>query len=281
MRAVAARPSAAAMDVTSAEAMDWAESHYPDFFPAVGRSAGYAAPYAYRYYAGTGNYLAASVDAEEITLYVDGSLTGGQALPLGRLADYACTVKVPDCPYIAAWGDSLTAGVAAHIQDEFPDRAIYNGGIAGQTSVQIATRQISDRVHQNWVNTLWLGHNNVTEPARIKADLAACIAAMSPGNDRFIVLSLLNRPQPDQWKGTPIWQGVLQLNADLAAAYPQHYLDVRSYLVNQYDPAQPQDVIDFQNDVVPASLHDGEHLNAAGYALVARKVREFVDAKGW
>jgi hypothetical protein len=177
---MSARPSAAVTNLTSGEAMNWAESHYPNLFPAASRTAGDTALYAYRYYADTDNFLAASVGAEEVDFYIAGRLTGGPPLSLGRLAEYACTVKVPSCPYIAAWGDSLTDGVATHIQDEFPDRVIYNGGIAGQTSVQIATRQISDQVHHNWVNTLWLGHNNVTEPAQIKADLAACIAAMSP-----------------------------------------------------------------------------------------------------
>ena len=41
-------------------------------------------------------------------------------------------------------------------------------------------------------------------------------------------------------------------------------------------------VIDFQNDVMPSSLrHDEGHLNNDGSVLVARRIQEFINAKGW
>jgi lysophospholipase L1-like esterase len=41
-------------------------------------------------------------------------------------------------------------------------------------------------------------------------------------------------------------------------------------------------VADAQNDVIPSSLRFDEiHLNNDGSVLVAAKVKEFLDAKGW
>ena len=46
----------------------------------------------------------------------------------------------------------------------------------------------------------------------------------------------------------------MELNSALAATYPNNYFDIRSYLVSQYDPTNPLDVLDHENDVWPASL---------------------------
>ena len=57
---------------------------------------------------------------------------------------------------------------------------------------------------------------------------------------------------------------------------------MRDFLVNQYDRSNAQDVQDFQNDVVPSSLRFDEiHLNNQGSVLVATRIRDFIDAKGW
>ena len=184
---------------------------------------------------------------------------------------------------IAAWGDSLTPPFAANLQLFSPDRVVFDGGVAGQTSTQIAARQTSDTAgHGSWINVFWYGQNNEDQPERIKADIAASIAALAPGNSRFIVLSVINEAIPAEIKGAPGYATIVQLNSDLAALYPQNYLDVRRELVNHYDPNNPRDVADYQNDVVPSSLRFDEiHLNNDGSVLVATQVRQFIDAKGW
>lgn len=184
---------------------------------------------------------------------------------------------------IAVWGDSLTPPFAANLQLFSPDRVVFDGGVAGQTSTEIAARQIADTAgHRSWINVFWYGQNNEDQPERIKADIAASIAALAPGNSRFIVLSVINEAIPAELKGAPAYATIIQLNSDLAALYPQNYLDVRRELVNHYDPSNPRDVADYQNDVVPSSLRFDEiHLNNDGSVLVATKVRQFIDAKGW
>lgn len=103
---------------------------------------------------------------------------------------------------------------------------------------------------------------------------------LAEGNDRFLVLSVLNARA--EVRGTLSYHKVLELNAALAGAFAGHFLDVRSYLVSKADPAVPQDLIDQANDIIPSSLRsDALHLNTAGSALVAAQIKEFFDALGW
>jgi lysophospholipase L1-like esterase len=183
---------------------------------------------------------------------------------------------------IAVWGDSLTPGFAENLGAEFPGRTVYDGGVGGETSTQIAARVLADRSRNAWINIFWVGSNNVDQPSQIKADIAACIATLVPGNDRFMVLPVFNDAIPSEWRGTPLYATILQLNAELAALYPQHYTDVRAYLVSQFEPWDSQDVADVQNDLVPSSMRiDDIHLNYKGQELAVQKVRDFINAKGW
>jgi lysophospholipase L1-like esterase len=94
------------------------------------------------------------------------------------------------------------------------------------------------------------------------------------------VLSVLNGAYEPT--GTYGHEVIVQLNSDLAALYPANYLDIRSLLVMAYDPTQPQDVIDYSDDVPPQSLRwDVIHLNAAGYTLVAKQVEASLTASGY
>lgn len=182
---------------------------------------------------------------------------------------------------IAAWGDSLTPPFAANLQLLNPERLVYNGGVAGQSSTDISARQRAGG-RESWVNIFWMGTNNPTQPAQIKADIAASVASLAPGNDRFLVLAVLNKDRPEELRGGEVYNTIVQLNRELAAIYAGNYLDIRAYLVGQSNPALPQDVADAQNDVIPSSLRFDEiHLNNDGSVLVAKKVKEFLDAKGW
>lgn len=183
---------------------------------------------------------------------------------------------------IACWGDSLTEFFALNLQLLEPNRQVFDGGLLGQTSTVIANTQTADTTMTNWISVFWYGHNNDDDPATIKADIARSIAHLAPGNNRFIVMSLVNKAQPDEERGTPEYATIMQLNADLAALYPDNYLDIRAWLVSHYDPNNPQDVIDFSNDVPPSSLrYDEIHLQNQGSVLVAERVKQFIDAKGW
>jgi lysophospholipase L1-like esterase len=71
------------------------------------------------------------------------------------------------------------------------------------------------------------------------------------------------------------------LNASLAATYGDRYLDAHAALVAA-TPRTAQDVTDIANGVAPASLRwDALHPTQQGQRLVALKVKERLDAKGW
>lgn len=179
------------------------------------------------------------------------------------------------------WGDSLTPPAAANLQYLCPDRTIYDGGVSGETSTQIAARQLADPTRRDWINVLWYGANNPSDPAQIKADVAASIASLGAGA-RFLVLSVVNEALPESIRGGPVYASVIQVNADLANLYPSNYFDMRSFLVAQFDPNNWQDVIDHQNDVVPSSLRVDEiHFNNNGSLLVASKLKALIEARGW
>lgn len=182
---------------------------------------------------------------------------------------------------VAMWGDSLTPTVAANLQYLCPDRTIYDGGLNGETSTQIAARQLADTSRRDWINILWYGANNPTDPAQIKADLAASVASL-PAAGRFLVLSVVNEALPESIRGGPVYASIVQVNADLANLYPSNYFDMRGFLVASYDPNNWQDVIDHQNDVVPASLRVDEiHFDNNGSLLVAGKLKALIESRGW
>jgi lysophospholipase L1-like esterase len=184
---------------------------------------------------------------------------------------------------IAVWGDSLTPPVAANLQMLEPGRTVFSGGVDGDTSTQIAARELNDPSRKTWVSVLWYGANNPDDPARIKADIAASVAGLAAaGNNRFLVLSVVNEATPQSSLGSAIYSDVVSLNQELAALYPANFFDIRAYLMAHYDPNRPQDVADVQNGDVPSSLRIDEiHLDNDGSLLVAAKIKELIDARGW
>jgi hypothetical protein len=281
------KPSAAAASspLTPDQLMDWAESRYPETFPTAGKTAGYLAPYTYRHYPGTDNYLGVSVGAADVAIYLYGPVAGWQITRVAALADYTCTVLPQNCqaqsPNIAFYGDSEVPFVALNLGVLMPDRVVFQGGAVAETSTQVAARVIADTDRHGWINVLWMGNFNSDDPPTIKRDIAASVAALAP-NTRFVVLGVMTEAVPQDYKGAAKWQSIVQLNSELAVTYPQNYIDIRSYLVSLYNPNNPQDVQDFQHDVVPSSLRsDAGHLNNDGSVAVASKVKQFILAKGW
>jgi lysophospholipase L1-like esterase len=179
---------------------------------------------------------------------------------------------------IACWGDSITALYAPHLQAMFPNRQVYNGGVVGQTSAQINARVQADTSHRDWIGIFWYGHNDGTKD-QVAANLAASIATLAPGTP-FIVVAMLN--WSTDLPGSANYDSVVQVDAQLARAYPDNFVDMREWLVSRYNPALAQDVADHANDETPSSLRfDTIHPNDAGCDVIAAKLRDFISAKGW
>ncbi|HEY8047619.1 MAG TPA: hypothetical protein VIE63_00490, partial [Ramlibacter sp.] len=62
---------------------------------------------------------------------------------------------------IAVWGDSITPPIAANLGFDMQDRTVFDGSGIGETSTQVAAREMADGARHNWVQVFWCGHNNV------------------------------------------------------------------------------------------------------------------------
>ncbi|GAB3335328.1 hypothetical protein GCM10027299_44220 [Larkinella ripae] len=180
--------------------------------------------------------------------------------------------------FIVGWGDSLTEGVGGtpylNELEKLTGYKTFNGGIAGQTSTQIAKRMLADKEKHSYNTIIWVGRNNYLEPDNIKADIAAMVAAL--GHSRYLILSIINGHMgPKEQVFGDGHKAITQLNGELYKLYGDHYINVHAYLLSQYNPNSMADIIDHTDDVIPASLRADElHLNSAGYAKVAERINQ-------
>lgn len=177
--------------------------------------------------------------------------------------------------YLACWGDSLTAGAGGTpyptvLLSLSPALTVYNGGVGGYTSVQILSNEFLVNLDKlAWNHVLWSGRNDlyVVGTNVTIANIDATVSSI-PKRKGYLVLSVLNAS--GEGTGTATHSNVLAINGYLEATYGVRYLDVRAHLIALYNPSDPQDVIDKNNDVPPTSLRsDAIHLNTAGYSAVA------------
>jgi lysophospholipase L1-like esterase len=184
-----------------------------------------------------------------------------------------------DLTMIAAWGDSLTYGAGG---TSYPSQLanllgvpVYNGGVNGYTSSQIAAAMLAATSTYSDPTIIWAGRNDITgslstdEPI-IQANIASMVAALqTAGNTHYLIMSILN--SSTEPSGSLNYSEIIQINADLSATYGSHYWDVRSFLVSQYNPSLPQDVVDYGNDVPPSSLRaEPLHPGNAGNLKIAQ-----------
>lgn len=211
-----------------------------------------------------------------------GSADGADAAPSAQAA--GSNVAGPS--KVALWGDSMVPGVARALQLLDPVREVFDGGVPGDTSMQVLARQSADTAHRDWINVFWFGHNNVridetTAAAQVKADIATAVGLLASGNHRFIVLSVVNNAFTAV-RGSSQYGVVTQLNADLAAAYPANSFDMRAFMVAQSNPNDWQGSTDLANDVPATPLRaDDIHLNGYGADVVAARLKALLDQRGW
>lgn len=121
-------------------------------------------------------------------------------------------------------------------------------------------RFIPQNPYQSYVPIFWEGRDNLFPttagpygPAQIESDIAGQVATVPRGSN-FLVLSVLNENYAGERKGGAKYPTLIGLNDALSATYGTHYLDVRTPLVQAYDPASPVDVTDHHYDMIPTSL---------------------------
>ncbi len=119
---------------------------------------------------------------------------------------------------------------------------------------------IPDQPFSSDIPIFWEGRNNILHTTsgpwgaqQVLADIAAQVATVPQGKS-YLVLSILNENDAAERSGGFFYDNVIELNNSLSNIYGSHYLDIRSILVNAYDPTQPLDVIDHSYDMWPTSL---------------------------
>ncbi|MDB5254760.1 MAG: hypothetical protein JWL92_136 [Candidatus Nomurabacteria bacterium] len=190
---------------------------------------------------------------------------------------YATNSDVISNTHIATWGDSLTWGQGGA---SYPSQlgnltgySIYNGGISGNTSTQIAASMTAATDKYSYTTIIWAGRNDITitgpsAVATIESNIATMVAAL--GHTRYIIIGVTNTSA--ETTGNANLTAISTLNSDLATAYGARFIDIRTYLLTQ-GTGIGQDATDVSNGVIPVSLRsDGTHLNTSGYALVAAKI---------
>jgi lysophospholipase L1-like esterase len=181
---------------------------------------------------------------------------------------------------IVCYGDSLTQGSGASpASNGYPQQlsalcgvGVTNKGIAGYTSTQIRAVYFANTdTTAEMTHVLWIGRNDGGEQSTIIPNVAAIASRIKHG--RYIVLSIINRSDGTENKGSSAYNAIIAANAALQAAYGDRYLDVRSLLVGGVNAS-----VDAPD---PATSADGLHLTSAGYAIVANAVNAKLKALGY
>ncbi len=176
-------------------------------------------------------FLGALTDAQEVTL-------------ANALMAYHQTMMRP----IFCWGDSLTADQqAGGTLRTIPwtatiganlGRLVWNGGVQGRRPIKSGARMVSEKFGAKGTTVIWAGRNDMpANPATVKSSIAAMVANLE--TTRFC------DHRSGQWRlydrvcGQSGYAAIVQLNADLAALYPNNFLDIRPTLVAQGAPGAP------------------------------------------
>jgi hypothetical protein len=107
-------------------------------------------------------------------------------------------------------------------------------------------------------------NNGLTAPTQVLADIAASVATAQSYTTCWMVMTLLNDAETTQWSGQADYNSIIALNTALISAYGSHVIDIRTNLINAYDPSNAADVIDHGHDVPPYSLRAGDLSGTTG-----------------
>ena len=169
--------------------------------------------------------------------YLSGNLNVGDAtttrsnlgLPYALSQD-VLNVTTGASTNIAAWGDSLTSGNQDGTGTTYPavlaglsGYYVFNGGVSGDTSAQIAANMLAQPALSVWPTVIWAGRNDITgnvttdEPV-IESNIASIASALqSSGNNNYIILSIINGE--GEGTGTTNYNEIIAINNDLASIY--------------------------------------------------------------
>jgi len=139
--------------------------------------------------------------------------------------------------------------------------------------------------HRDEIQVIWVGRNNILNPADVIRDVAAMVAHLTPYVKRYIVMGVTNGT--NEPFGSANYNAVIAINQQLADIYGERFLDIRRYLIDQAqaDLGQtptPEDLTAISEDRIPPQLHiDSIHFTTAGYTAVGNRTVTKLTGLGW
>lgn len=189
-------------------------------------------------------------------------------------------IAVNDAPQnfnqINAWGDSFIGAGALHkwsqIFGNLYGKSMVHNGVGGDTSTQIKDRMILSSTTATDIVIIEAGINNWFDPETIKADIAEMVSTIP--HDHYIVSAVIGRNNNADFQiGGSAWTTLVTLNTDLAAIYPNNFVDIRRALTEAYDPNIPAEVTAHNLDITTTRLQDdGLHPTDDGQYAICRAI---------
>jgi lysophospholipase L1-like esterase len=190
-------------------------------------------------------------------------------------------------------GYSIRAFITGSDGNQYEGTLSVSGGVYSFTrttagaSVPVpspATITANLQGRDEWIHIIRLGQNDGYDQTQVMPALAAIVNNLKSLNIRYLIISETGKST--EILGSAAHTTMLNCNAAMQSAYPNEYVELRNYLVSQYNPTIPQDVTDHSNDVIPSSLRvDDTHNNNAGYDLTEQYIATIspnsLAAKGW
>lgn len=196
-------------------------------------------------------------------------------------------IAVDDVPQnfnqINAWGDSFIGAGTLHkwsqIFGNLYGKSMVANGVGGDSSTMIKDRMTLSTTTATDIVIIEAGINNWYDPVTVKADIAAMVATIP--HDHYLVSAVVGRNDNVDFQiGGSAWNTIVTLNADLAALYPNNFVDIRRALIDAYDPGIPAEVAAHDLDITTTRLQgDGLHPTDDGQYAICGAIWDFMVSK--
>lgn len=157
-------------------------------------------------------------------------------------------------PTVYCWGDSFTSSDYPVPFAQFTGYHMVDKGIGGETSTQIKLRMLGDPESHKFASIIWAGRNNYQDTATVIKDIKEMVNALKDvGNNKYLVIGIVNGNFAPEFKGGELYNIIIGLNKKLSKIFGNHFVDIRPVLVGLYNPGSQQDILDHDHDVPPTS----------------------------
>lgn len=138
---------------------------------------------------------------------------------------------------------------------------------------------------------IWAGRNDKKrgdEVYKTRDNIQAMVNYLGEqAKSHCLILSVCNGIADKEGEGSVPHKEISKLNTVLETSFPEHYIDVRSYMIKEaiYDMGiepSKQDLEDMAQDAIPRRfLSDNVHFNTLGYEATGKYLARIIKERGW